>query len=275
MLAINNTQMATNKHNCCNHSKVNFTSDQTGPKNNSDAIRNTLAALALLGMVGCSSDDIINSEIESDYSNYRKEIAISDSINKNRSLDEYMTDLGFLQDGNKLGTVKTISFEDLNGTKHYLEKGDSTEVCGKKLGVGFHGVDIDKNGNRNDYDVKFEKYHQGLIATVTKDNPNYVEGGTDTIRFERNDGSIREMEVPSTPKDTTVYRFHANADGQTYTLQKAEGKGVILYAKIADVKKTDNGLLFEGYDWVSEKPTSKIELIQNIRNNETMPVTED
>ena len=276
MLAINNTQPIKNQPNYANHSKISFTSEHNNSGKDSHALRNTLAGLALLGMVSCNSaDDLIDMGPQPDYSARQKEIAICDSINKNRSLDEFMTNLGFLQDGNKLGNVKTISFEDINGTKHFLERGDSTEVAGHKAGIGFHAVDIDSSGNREEYDVKFEKYHQGLIVSIIKDNPNYKEGGIDTLKYEGANGKVRESYSPSTPKDTTVYRFEAKADGDTYTLQKAEGKGIIFYVPVADVKKTNSGLLFEGYDWIKEQRTSDIELLQNIRNNVAMPSKED
>ena len=273
MLSINSTpvrSIRTNNHN------VNFSSEHSssGSSNNSGALRNSLMALAVLaGMTGWSDD------FEENYSNSHAQKKIEytaqkDSINSRRSIDEYMQDLGFLQDGKKLGDVNTLYFEDLNGTKHYLEKGDSTLLVGKPNGIQFHGVDIDKNGNKQEYNMKFEKYHQGLIVTKDSINPNYKEGGVDTTRYVASNGKVIERTKLSTPRDTVTYRFNAQPDG-SYMVQKAEGKGIIFYCPIAEVHKTNAGLLFEGYDWVNERKTNDIQILSNFQNDVAMPKEEE
>ena len=274
MLCISNAKVQGVQNN--NH-KISFGDSHTDKPShdNSNAIRNSLMALAILGMVGCSdnfSEDYTSGIEEAQRTELK---AKTDSINTHRTLDEYMQDLGFLQNGNKLGDVENLYFEDMNGTKNYLVKGDSVNYGRRPSGIQFHGFSIDADGNKEEYNLKFEKYHQGLVVTKDVTNPNYKEGGVDTTRYEYSSGRIVERTHPSQPRDTVTYKFSAKPDG-TYSLQKAEGKGIIFYCPVADVKKINDGsLLFEGYDWVKEQRTGDIEILQNFQNNVAIPKDED
>ena len=271
MLTISNVR---SNHQLNNHSKVNFTSEHNNSNNNSaSALNKALIGLAMLGMTACSMDD---DHVYEPYKPTAEEIANtpSDSINKARSLDEYMQDLGFLQNGNKLGDVKSMYFEDMNGTKHYMEKGDSVSYGNLQTGIQFHGVDVDKNGNKQEYNIKFEKYHNGLIVTKDSVNPNYKEGGVDSTEYVYSNGRTVTITKPSLPKDTVTYRFSVRPNGK-YTVQKAEGKGLIFYTPVAEARKTNEGLLFEGYDWVNERKTDDIQILSNFQNNVAMPKDEE
>lgn len=258
-----------------NHSKVNFTSDNksSGSSGNPKALNMALLGLAMLGMASCSNDDF-------DYESYNKpnvetvDTQKNDSLNKNHSIDSYMRDLGFLEGENKLGDVDNIYFEDMHGTKHYMEKGDSVDYYGTPSGIQFHGFDIDREGNKKEYNIKFEKYHGGLIVTKDTINPTYKEGGVDTLKYTHSNGHVSNTIRPSQPRDTVTYRFHANDNG-TYTVQKASGKGIIFYVPVANARKTSGGLLFEGYDWVKEQRTDDIEVLNNFRNNVAIPKDEE
>lgn len=274
MLSVNNSPLSSVKN---YNQKISFGSDNCDKSSsgNSNALRNSLIALAAISMASCTGDDILD-DYSSDYQNaQRTELSTkTDSINTNRSIDGYMQDLGFLQDGNRLRDVDNIYFEDMQGTKHYWVKGDSTKVAGAPNGIQFHGLDIDKNGNTQEYNIKFEKYHKGLVVTKDSLNPNYEEGKIDTIKHVANNGKVTYTTKPSQPRDTVTYKFNANADG-SYCIQKASGKGIIFYCPVAEARKVNGGLLFEGYDWVNEKKTDDIQLLQNFQNNVALPKNED
>ena len=272
MLTISNVR---SNYQLNNHSKVNFTSEHNNNNNNSgaSALNKALIGLALLGMTACSVDDDYSYD---PYKPTAEEIANtpSDSLNKAYSLDRYMQDLGFLQDGNKLGDVKTMYFEDMNGTKHYMEKGDSVTYGKLQSGIQFHGIDIDKDGNKQEYNIKFEKYHNGLIVTKDSINKNYKEGGVDSTEYVRSNGEKVIYTKPSLPRDTVTYRFSVKPNGR-YCVQKASGKGLIFYTPVAEARKTNGGLLFEGYDWVNERKTDDIQVLSNFQNNVAMPKDEE
>ncbi|MCR5265684.1 MAG: hypothetical protein K6E29_03715 [Cyanobacteria bacterium RUI128] len=272
MLCINNAPMSNVqniKHN------VSFGSDNSNRPsgNNSNALRNSLMALAVLSLAGCSDD--FEESYTNPYEQQRVEYqAKTDSINSHKTIDGYMQDLGFLQDGNKLGDVDNIYFEDMQGTKHYWVKGDSTKIVGVPNGIQFHGFDIDKDGNKQEYNIKFEKYHKGLVVTKDSLNPDYEEGKIDTIKHVSNNGKVTYRTKPSTPRDTVTYKFNANPDG-SYCVQQASGKGIIFYCPVANARKVNGGLLFEGYDWVKETKTDDIQILQNFQNNVALPKNED